>query len=158
MEPRASTPARRLRAIDGLTSAGVPVGVLASPMVPGLNDHELERILCAAAEAGARSVGTILVRLPFELKELFESWLETHYPNRRDKVLKLMKSCRGGKLYDSEYGQRMRGTGPYAALLEQRFEAARRRYGFRRERLELDCDAFVPPVRGRDPRQLPLFG
>lgn len=155
MEPRASSPRRRLRTIAELAAAGIPVGVLASPMIPGLNDHELERILCEAARAGAKTAGTILLRLPHALKELFESWLEDHYPNRAHKVLTLMKSCRGGQLYDSEFGERMRGSGPYADMLQRRFEAAKKRYGLSTRRLALDCDQFVRPAGSA--RQLPLF-
>lgn len=159
MEPRASAPGRRLRAIQRLTAAGVPCGVLASPMVPGLNDHELERILEAARAAGATTAGTILLRLPLELKELFEGWLETHYPHRTAKVLALMRSCRGGELYDSAFGSRMRGTGPYADLLQRRFDGAVRRLRFSERRQELDCSQFRAPERaGPLPRQLPLFG
>ncbi len=158
MEPRASSPGRRLRAIEKLTAARIPVGVLASPMIPGLNDHELDRILSASAAAGASTAGTILLRLPFELKALFQTWLQTHYPNRARKVLELLKSCRGGKLYDSDFGSRMHGTGPYAELLSSRFRSAVRRYGLSTKRLELDCTQFEPPAPARrDRRQLLLF-
>lgn len=158
MEPRAASPHRRLRAIEGLNAAGIPVGVLASPMIPGLNDHELDLILCAAAKAGARSAGTILVRLPHELKDLFSDWLEVHYPDRKKRVLALIRECRGGALNDAQFGSRMRGSGPYADMLGRRFEAARTRYGLAGRRYHLDCSAFVPPKASRDKgRQLPLF-
>jgi DNA repair photolyase len=160
MEPRAPRPDRRLYAIEQLSRAGVPVGVLASPMIPGLNDHELERILEASRRAGARVAGTILIRLPLELKELFEQWLRCHYPLKADKVLRLIREARGGQLYDSSFGTRMRGTGPYAEMLRSRFERARRRYGYDKGRMELDCSRFRRPARGerpRDRRQLPLF-
>jgi DNA repair photolyase len=155
MEPRASSPRRRLRAIEKLTAAGVPVGVLASPMIPGLNDHELERILEASAAAGAKHAGTLLLRLPHELKELFEEWLEAHYPLRRKRVLTLVRACRGGALNVSTFGERMRGTGPHADLIQQRFRVALKRYGLTHGRIELDCSRFVAP--GRDPRQLALW-
>lgn len=157
MEPRASSPHRRLRAVEALAKAGVPVGVLASPMIPGLNDHELERILVAAAEAGARRAGTLLLRLPHELKELFDAWLQAHYPLRRERVLSLIRACRGGALNDTTFGRRMRGTGPYAEMIRRRFRVAAKRCGFDEGRFELDRSHFVPPVRSRDPRQLPLF-
>jgi DNA repair photolyase len=164
MEPRASVPARRLAALAGLSQAGVPVGVLASPMIPGLNDHELERILEAAHAAGARRAGTILLRLPHELKRLFPEWLEAHYPERSRKVLTLLRDTRGGALYENAFGTRMTGRGPYAELLRQRFDHASRRLGFNDEPVELDSSRFVPPRpndgsggEGRG-RQLTLFG
>ncbi|MGH9749020.1 MAG: PA0069 family radical SAM protein, partial [Candidatus Polarisedimenticolia bacterium] len=121
MEPRAASPARRLRTIQALARAGVPAGVLASPMIPGLNDPELERILEEAAAAGARSAGYILLRLPHEVKEIFTGWLEARYPLRAAKVLALIRETRGGNLYDPAFGERMRGSGPYADLLARRF-------------------------------------
>lgn len=157
MEPRASSPHRRLRAVEALANAGVPVGVLASPMIPGLNDHELERILGAAARAGAQRAGTLLLRLPHELKELFDAWLAEHYPLRRERVLSLIRGCRDGALNDTTFGRRMRGTGPYAEMIRRRFRVAEKRCGFDDERFVFDLSHFVPPVRTRDPRQLPLF-
>jgi DNA repair photolyase len=132
MEPRAATPVRRLETLRALSEAGVPVGALASPMIPGLNDADLERILEAAAEAGACSAGYVLVRLPHEVKELFEEWLHTHYPTRAAHVLHLVRECRGGELYDASFGSRMRGTGPVAELIERRFTIACRRLGLTR--------------------------
>jgi DNA repair photolyase len=155
MEPRAAAPERRLEAIAGLHGAGVPVGVLAAPMIPAINDHELERILEACHQAGARQAGYVFVRLPLEIKELFEGWLEEHFPARKAHVLGLIRDARGGKLYDSRWGHRMRGTGPYAALLDRRFEAACARLGFEERGYELRTDLFrVPPAPGD---QLPLF-
>ncbi len=146
MEPRAATPERRIEALDQLSAAGVPTGVLASPMIPALNDHELERILEAAAEAGAGRANYILVRLPLELKTLFVDWLETHFPDRASKVLAQVEAMRGGKLYDARYGERMRGGGPFADLLARRFETACRRLGLnRRTRDDLDTTAFRLP-------------
>ncbi len=156
MEPRAPTPERRLQAVAALASAGVPVGVLASPMIPGLNDHELERILEAATRAGARTANTILVRLPHEVKGLFVDWLRTHYPEREKKVLGRIREARGGRLNDPRFGERMRGSGPYAALLGRRFEVACRRLGLDLERPVLTCSKFrVPPAASAQPS---LFG
>ncbi|MEE9140536.1 MAG: PA0069 family radical SAM protein, partial [Alphaproteobacteria bacterium] len=114
MEPRAATPGRRLETIRALSEAGVPVGVMAAPMIPGLNDHELERILERAAEAGAAAAGYLLLRLPFEIKDLFREWLEAHVPAKAPRVLALVREVRGGRLNDPRFGARMRGTGPYA--------------------------------------------
>jgi DNA repair photolyase len=155
MEPRASAPERRLDAMRQLADAGVPVGVLASPMIPALNDAELERILEAAVAAGASSANYILVRLPLEIKELFEEWLRGNYPDRADRVLDLIRTTRGGKLYDSTWGVRMRGEGPYAALLERRFEVAARRLGLDRRRPPLATDLFRVPAAPT--AQLSLF-
>ena len=156
MEPRAPTPERRLDAVRGLARAGVPTGVMASPMIPGLNDCELERILEAAADAGARSATYLMLRLPHELKELFVEWLETHYPLKAAKVLGRIRAMRGGRLNDSRFGRRMRGVGPYADLLQRRFEIARQRLGFDRERFQLDESRFRPP--GAAGQQGRLFG
>lgn len=154
MEPRAAAPHRRLAAIAELSSVGVPVGVLASPMIPALNDHELEAILEAAAGAGARSANYILVRLPLEIKELFAEWLETHFPDRADRVLSLIRQTRGGALYRSQFGTRMRGTGSYADLLARRYEVATRRLGLDAGLPDLDTTKFRRPERAG---QLDLF-
>jgi DNA repair photolyase len=159
MEPRAATPPRRLATLKALSDAGVPTTVMAAPMIPALNDGELESILAAAREAGATRAGYVLLRLPLELKELFEQWLATHVPDRAAHVLSLMRQCRGGLLYKSEFGGRMRGEGPYAELLAQRFQAACRRLGFN-SRVSghdgrLDTSRFRPPPRPGD--QLSLF-
>lgn len=149
MEPRASTPPRRLETIRALTEAGVPVAVLASPMIPALNDHELEAILEAAAGAGARAASYILLRLPLEIATLFEEWLRTHVPNRADRVLSLMRQSRDGALYRSGFGTRMKGTGPYAELLRHRFKLACRKHGLGDRSWRLDCSRFrVPPAAG----------
>jgi DNA repair photolyase len=145
MEPRASTPRQRLATLEALASRGVPCGVLASPMIPALNDWELERILAAAAGAGASTAGYILLRLPLELKELFEAWLETHYPGKARHVLELVRNTRGGELYRGGFGQRMRGTGAYARAIEARFELARRRSGLESTPPPLDPGRFRPP-------------
>lgn len=142
MEPRAPTPKRRLQAMEALVQAGVPVGILASPMIPGLNDSEMEAILEAGAEAGATSAGYILIRLPLEVKALFIEWLETHYPTKASRVLQLVKEARGGKIYEARFGTRMRGTGPYADLMEKRFQVACRRLGLGERESELDTSRF----------------
>jgi len=154
MEPRAPTPARRVEAIGALRAAGVPVGVLTSPMIPGLNDAELETILETCATAGADSANYILLRLPLEIKHLFIEWLEAHYPDRKARVLSLLRQSRDGKLYDSAFGKRMTGGGPYAELLAHRFKLACRRHGLNARDFALDVTQFVRP-RGA---QFDLFG
>ncbi len=129
MEPRAAAPLRRLEVIGALAEAGVPVGVLVSPVIPGFTDADLERILDRAAAAGATRAGSLLIRLPLEVKDLFEDWLRVHYPERADKVLSLIRQCRDGRLYDPRFGARMTGTGPVAELLAERFRLAVRRLG-----------------------------
>ncbi|MFS3134606.1 PA0069 family radical SAM protein [Gluconacetobacter sacchari] len=155
MEPRASTPARRLDAIAALAAAGIPVGVLAAPMIPALNDHELEAILGAAATAGAGDAGYALLRLPLEVAPLFEDWLARHYPDRARHVLQRIRAVRGGALNDSTFGRRGRGQGVHADLLAQRFTRARRALGLTRERA-LDCTLFAPPPPPPE-AQLSLF-
>ncbi len=153
MEPRASTPERRLEVLGALTGVGVPCGVLAAPMIPALNDHELERILAAARERGVEQAGYILLRLPHEVAPLFEEWLHAHYPDKAHHVLSVLRQMRGGELYRAGWGHRMRGTGPFAELLRRRFETACRRLGLSRDRPLLDVDAFsVPPQRGDQSR------
>jgi len=155
MEPRAATPERRLAAMKTLADAGVPVGVLASPMIPALNDSELERILEASAAAGAQWANYILVRLPHELKQLFVEWLNRHYPARAEHVLSILRDMRGGRLYDPRFGERMRGQGPYAELLKTRFTVACRRLRLNQADRALDTSKFrVPARRGA---QRPLF-
>ncbi len=144
MEPRAATPARRLGAVAALRQAGVPVCVLAAPMIPGLNDVEMERILQAAAAAGAGTAGYVLLRLPHEIKQIFEDWLHRQFPQRAKHVLELVRTTRAGALNDARFGQRMRGTGAYAELLARRFTRAARQLGLD-NRSELDCSAFAPP-------------
>jgi DNA repair photolyase len=155
MEPRAATPARRLETIARLTEAGVPVVALASPMIPGLNDHELESILAAAADAGARAANYILLRLPLEIAGLFEEWLRHHRPHRADRVLRLMRESRGGNLYESKFGHRMTGRGPFADLLAARFRRTCRRLGLDGRTWQLDTSQFVAPHNKN--AQLSLF-
>ena len=165
MEPRASAPHRRLEAIRALAAAGVPVGVMTSPMIPGLNDHEMEAILEAASDAGATRAGFIVLRLPLEIKELFEEWLRQHRPDRAERVLSLIRQIRGGALYQAEFGKRMRGEGPIADLLASRFAVAVKRLGLNRQRYRLDTARFRVPESARtalvdarrDARQLKLL-
>ena len=145
MEPRASSPALRLRAIEALTEAGVPTAVLAAPMIPGLNDMEMEKLLEAAHRAGARSAGYVLLRLPLELRDMFTAWLEQHVPDRARRVLALIRETRAGALNDSRFHDRFRGSGPYAQLLRQRFDRISRKLGMD-ERTPLDATQFSPPM------------
>ncbi|WP_366554598.1 PA0069 family radical SAM protein [Aquibaculum sediminis] len=145
LEPRAAQPKRRLEALRRLTEAGVPVAVLAAPMIPAINDMEMEAILEAGAEAGADRASWILLRLPRELGPLFEQWLETHFPQRKAKVLNLLRDTRGGALYDARFGSRMRGEGPYAFLLARRFSLALRRLGLDKRSWDLDISRFRTP-------------
>ncbi|MQX36184.1 PA0069 family radical SAM protein [Roseospira navarrensis] len=155
MEPRASPPAARLRAVRTLSAAGVPVSVMAAPMIPGLTDHELDRILAAAAEAGAVQADYILVRLPLEVADLFREWLETHVPDRARRVMSRIAAMRAGAASSSRFHDRMRGTGTEAQLLAQRFAVAARRHGLTKRGHALECGRFAPPPRPGD--QLSLF-
>ena len=154
MEPRASAPHRRLETVRRLTEAGVPTAVFASPMIPFLNDAELETILEHTREAGALGASYTMLRLPLEIADLFREWLAEHYPDRAGRVMERVRDTRGGKDYDSTFGQRMRGTGPVADLLAQRFRLAVKRLGFP-GCPALDTSGFVPPAPERD--QLSLF-
>jgi DNA repair photolyase len=154
MEPRAAAPQRRLETIAALCEARVPTGVLASPMIPGLNDDELEAILEAAAGRGARWAAYILVRLPGELQEIFTDWLEKAYPTRAEHVLSLIRQARGGELYRGGFGERMKGTGAYAVLLRRRFDVACRRLDLDERALELDTSRFRVPPRSGDQGRL----
>jgi DNA repair photolyase len=146
MEPRASTPEKRLEAISRLAGAGVPVGVGFAPVIPGLNDHELEAVLQAAARAGATSAMYVTLRLPLEIKDLFREWLADARPDRAARVMSLIRQTRGGRDYDPDWSQRMRGTGPVADLIGARFRAATKRYGLIAPRHDLDVGQFrVPP-------------
>ena len=144
MEPRAATPTRRLAAVAALAEAGIPVGVLAAPMIPGLNDAELERILAAASQAGAGTASYVLLRLPMELSQMFEAWLTQHFPDRSRHVLSLVRETRGGVLNDSKFHSRFAGSGVYADLLGRRFARAARQHGLL-EREALDSSHFAPP-------------
>jgi DNA repair photolyase len=158
MEPRASTPAKRLEAIKTLADAGVPMTVMNAPIIPGLNDPEMEAVLEAARDAGATKAGFVLLRLPLEIKDLFTEWLIEHVHDRAKHVLTLMREARGGKLYNSEFFSRQRGTGPYAELIEQRFRLAVKKFGLNRTSRVLRNDLFQPPVVPRgDSRQMTLL-
>lgn len=147
MEPRTPGGRRRLETVRRLAAAGIPCGVLAAPMIPGLNDHELESILEAAAAAGAVYAGYVLLRLPHEVESIFVEWLEAQYPLKAAKVQSLIRQSRQGALNDAKFGSRMRGTGPFAALLAQRFAAACRRHGLNRQsERELDTSRFRVPA------------
>ena len=148
MEPRAATPPKRLEAIRMLTDAGIPTSVMVAPVVPGLTDSEIEKILDAAYAAGAREAGYIILRLPLEVSPIFKDWLLRHYPDRYRHVLSLVRSMRGGKDYDAEWSKRMKGTGPYAWQIGRRFEIAAKRLGFNKERRQLRTDLFVAPAKG----------
>ncbi|OCW55571.1 PA0069 family radical SAM protein [Hoeflea olei] len=145
MEPRAAAPDKRLEAIRALTEAGIPVSVMVAPVIPGLNDHEIERILDSAKAAGADAAGYILLRLPIEVSPLFRDWLLRHYPDRYRHVMSLIRSMRGGKDYDAEFGKRMRGTGPYAWQISRRFDMTAKRLGLNLRKAPLRIDQFVPP-------------
>lgn len=155
MEPRASTPARRLEAMRLLSEAGVPTMVMAAPMIPAINDAELERILDAAAAQGARAASMIVLRLPGEVRNIFREWLLRHHPGKLRHVLSLVRDMRGGRDNDPRFGSRMRGDGPYAIMLRQRFEKACERYGLARRLPLLRTDLFEQPRR--EDRQLSLF-
>jgi DNA repair photolyase len=159
MEPRAATPTRRLQAIAGLSRAGVPAGVMAAPMIPGLNDAEMERILEASARAGARHAGYVLLRLPHELREMFEAWLAEHFPDRAKHVLSLIRQTRAGALNEPRFHHRFAGSGVYADLLLRRFTRAARQWGLDEAREGLDTASFtVPEAPTATPeRQMSLF-
>lgn len=156
MEPRAATPPRRLETIRQLSDAGIPVSVMVAPVVPGLTDHEVERILDSAKAAGATEAGFILLRLPAEVSPVFKEWLLTHYPDSYRHVISLVRSMRGGKDYDAEWGKRMRGDGPYAWQIGRRFEMAAKRLGLNTHKMQLRNDLFRRPKQTGD--QLSLFG
>ncbi len=146
MEPRASTPERRLHAIGELAAAGVPVSVLVAPIIPAINDAEIEAILTRAAAAGAQEAGYVMLRLPLELRDLFRDWLAVHFPDRVRHVMTLVASTRKGKDYDASWGERMTGTGPFAWMVGRRFETASARNGYSAERLKLRTDLFRRPA------------
>lgn len=156
MEPRAATPPRRLEAIAKLSEAGIPVTAMVAPIIPALNDSEIEKIIETTAAAGARSAGYVLLRLPLELKELFREWLATEFPDRSDRVISILQSMHGGKDYVADFGIRQRGTGPYAQQIAQRFRLAIKRHGMDdRGTFRLRTDLFKRPVRHGG--QMPLL-
>jgi DNA repair photolyase len=155
MEPRAASPAKRLETVRRLTEAGIPVTVLVAPIIPAINDHEIEAILKAAAAAGATEAGYVLLRLPHDLKELVRDWLAEHYPDKLNHVFSLLQEARGGKDYDAKWGVRQTGIGPYAWMIGRRFETAAERLGLNKRSLKLRTDLFRPPAR--ETGQLSLF-
>ncbi|NVO15918.1 MAG: PA0069 family radical SAM protein [Rhodoplanes sp.] len=155
MEPRAPTPSRRLAALRALAEAGVPATVMVAPVVPAINDAEIERILDAAAAAGVEGAGYVLLRLPLEVRDLFREWLVTHFPDRERHVFTLIRQMRGGKDYDAKFGQRMTGSGPYAWMLGRRFEKACDRLGLNLRRTALTVEHFTPPAKAS--KQLEMF-
>jgi DNA repair photolyase len=165
LEPRAATPARRLQTLAALSSAGIPVGVMVAPVIPQLNDKDVEAILEAASEAGATSAGWVMLRLPLEVAPLFRDWLATHYPLRAAHVMSVLNDIRGGRDNDPNFGSRMRGRGAFADLIEQRFRIAAARFKLDGENPPFDTSRFkppAPPAKARvrapaDDRQLDLF-
>jgi DNA repair photolyase len=158
LEPRAAAPHRRIRTIETLARAGVPVGVSVSPIIPFVNEPEIERILEAAAAAGATTAFGIVLRLPWEVNPLFQRWLDQHFPDRAARVMARVREMRGGKDYDSSFGTRMRGEGVWADLIAQRLAKARHRFGLDRERRELDLSQFRKPSPAGGVAQRDLFG
>jgi DNA repair photolyase len=159
MEPRAPTPERRLEAIEKLAAAGVPVGVMAAPIIPAVNDGEIETILTRAYAAGAREAGYVALRLPLELRESFREWLAVNFPDKLKRAITLTQSMHGGKDYESQWGRRMAGSGPYAWMIGRRFEVAAKRLGYRETPIALRSDLFCAPALAETgaPRQLSLF-
>src|SRR5215831_11870416 len=155
MEPRATTPPRRLEALRQLAAADVPTSVMVAPVIPAINDAEIERILDAAAAAGVQGAGYVLLRLPLEVRDLFREWLIANFPDRHRHVFKLIRDMRGGKDYDSEFGKRMTGSGPIAWMIGRRFEAACEKLGLNQARAKLTTEHFSPPRS--ESAQLNLF-
>src|SRR4249920_2593896 len=156
MEPRAATPGRRLEALRQMSAAGIPTSVMVAPVIPAINDADIERILDAAAMAGVKGAGYVLLRLSLELRDLFVEWLKANYPDRADHVMKLIRDMRGGKDYDSNWGARMKGTGPYAWTIGRRFEIACERLGLNKHKVPLSTEQFRSPKPRAE--QLSLFG
>jgi len=157
LEPRAAAPHRRLRTIETLAKAGVPVGVSVSPIIPFINEPELEKILAAARDAGATSAFSIVLRLPWEVNPIFQDWLARHFPDRAARVMARVREMRGGKDYDASFGTRMTGEGVWAQLLRQRYQKAAARLGLNRVRVELDLSRFVKPRLAARDGQSELF-
>jgi DNA repair photolyase len=154
MEPRAATPQRRLATIRALAEAGIPTAVMVAPIIPAINDAEIERILDAAAAAGAEGAGYVTLKMPFEIKDLFREWLREHFPDKEKHVISLVRDLHGGKDYDSSWGKRQTGAGPYAWSIGRRFELACERLGLNKKRTRLTLAHFHPPAKTR---QLDLF-
>ena len=154
LEPRTPSGSRRIRVIQRLSETGIDTGVFVAPVIPRINDHEMEAIMEACKEAGASRAGYVLIRLPNEVKPLFEEWLQAHLPDRAEHVMALIRECHGGEAYDPRFGKRMRGEGPVAELIQRRFEISRSQLGFQTERADLDSSSFRRPGI---PGQLDLF-
>lgn len=154
MEPRACTPSLRLKTISDLSQAGIPTSVLVAPVIPALNDHEMERILDSSRGAGATDAGFVLLRLPFEVSPIFREWLLKHYPDKYRHVMSILRTMRGGKDYDANWNQRMSGQGPYAIQIGRRFEITSKKLGFNQQRISLNTDLFKSP---KEDAQLALF-
>jgi DNA repair photolyase len=157
MEPRAATPQRRLNALRELSSAGIPTTVMVAPIIPAINDAEIERILDAAAAAGVSGAGYVLLRLPLEVRDLFKEWLMANFPDKYNHVLSLVRQSRGGKDYDAEWGKRMKGGGPYAWMIGRRFSMACERLGLNANKKSLSTDQFKAPRADAGSAQLSLF-
>jgi len=155
MEPRASTPSRRMEALRQMSAAGIPTAVIFAPLIPGLNDHEMESVLAAAKDAGVHTAGYVMLRLPLEVKDLFREWLEAEVPNRASRVMSLVRATRGGKDYDAKWQERGRGTGPIAEATAARFQLACKRLGLNLHRRTLDISKFSAPPKATN--QLNLF-
>jgi DNA repair photolyase len=155
MEPRAATPAKRLETLRQLSGAGVPTSVMVAPVIPAVNDMEIERILDAAAAAGVKQAGYVLLRLPLEVRDLFREWLTANYPDRVEHVFRLIREMRGGKDYDSTWGKRMKGTGPYAWMIGRRFEVTCEKLGINASKSPLSTAHFRAPKAATE--QLSLF-
>jgi DNA repair photolyase len=155
MEPRAASPGRRLAAVAALAAAGIPVTVLVAPIIPAVNDAEIETILTRAHAMGAREAGYVMLRLPLEVEDIFGQWLLARFPDKYRHVMALVRGMRGGKAYDSSWGKRMTGIGPYAWMVGRRFEIAAAKIGFDKTRTKLRTDLFTRPARGAE--QLSLF-
>jgi len=159
MEPRAPTPQKRLEAIEALNDAGVPAGVMVAPVIPAINDAEIEKILTRAYAAGAREGGYVVLRLPLEIRDMFREWLQVHFPDRLGRAVSLIQSMHGGKDYEAKWGRRMAGSGPYAWMIGRRFETAARRLGYRETKTVLRSDLFrkPKPTASEAGAQLSLF-
>ncbi len=155
LEPRAPTPTRRLTMIKTLAKSGVPVRIMTSPIIPALNDHEIEALLEAGKDAGAGAASWIMLRLPLEVSPLFREWLAAHYPDRAKRIMGLVRDMHDGRDYAADWGRRMRGSGTYADMIARRFELAARRFDLDQKQPALRCDLFRPPIRSGD--QLPLL-
>jgi len=155
LEPRAASPKRRIKTIRLLHEAGIPVGVLFAPVIPALNDCEIETVLPVVAAAGATSAGYVMLRLPYEIKDMFADWLQQHYPLKAEHVMNIIRDVRGGRANSSVFGERMTGTGEFAKLISQRFKLAVKKAQIEQNHLQFNLDAFSVPEKKGD--QMRLF-